>query len=118
MRYLFASILIVLSLMACGCGPSSTPLETNARKFRAGISQKEVSVLFERFHSGETNEYHDPIESFCGVLGTSGRVVFKTGVERGTSIGYWPEGYFSAFELCVVYFDTNGIIVGYNYYRE
>ena len=82
------------------------------------MSQQEVAALFESFHSSETNEFHEPIESHCGLMGTSGRVVFKTGVERGTHIGYWPSGFFSAFEICAVYFDTNGIIVGYNYYRE
>jgi hypothetical protein len=116
MRWLFFSILSVALLVACGCGPSSTPLETSAHKLRAGMSQQEVATFFEQFHSGETNEYHDPIESFSGLLGTSGRVVFRTGVERGTSIGYWPRGF--GYEICMVYFDTNGVIVGYNYYRE
>jgi hypothetical protein len=114
MRYLFSIVLGVMLLIACGCGRS---LKGTADKLRAGMSQKEVAALFASFNYGKTNEYHDPIESSSGLLGTSGRVVFKTGVEHGTSIGYSPNGFVS-FEICMVYFDTNGIIVGYNYHRE
>jgi hypothetical protein len=74
-----------------------------------------VEQLFSRFRSGAVLDYQTNVEADLSRSGDW--ALFQTNVSRGYSVGYTPDGFFSAYELCVVYFDTNDLLVAYSYSR-
>jgi hypothetical protein len=106
---------ISLLLFSSSCGAS---LDTTARNLRAGMNRVDVDSLFNNFHSTPQDEFHERIleRSDQGPMGKPlQRVVFEDNVDRGTAVGYSPS--WGEFEVCMVFFDTNRIIAGYEYYR-
>jgi hypothetical protein len=98
-------------LMVCGCS-SKTDLERAADKLASGLHKTNVTSLFKGFSAGTGR--------FDGPLGGSSLKLFQTNVTNGTDVRFAPQnfGVFSQLEVCYVYFDTNDIIVGYQYMRE
>ena len=98
-----------------------TSLSHTAEKLHAGMNRSDVDSIMRNFiQTGTDKEFHERLGDMAhdGLWGRpqhSG--IFNTNVDRGTEVGYWPSGAFSAFELCDVYFDTNSIIVGWEYYH-
>jgi hypothetical protein len=110
-------LLLALVLAAAGCGPApTTPLQDAARKLKAGMKRADVEQLFSRFRSGGAAGFETRVEDNLSRSGD--RALFQTNISRGYRVGYWPTGFFSAYELCDVYFDTNDLIVAYSYLRD
>ena len=81
-------------------------LERTCGRIVAGMNKAAVSRLFERFPSSGEQELSRPFPAM--------QVVFQTNVNYGTVIWY-DSAYPFVFEACWVYFDRNGIVVGYSY---
>ena len=115
---LYFVCLILLASLLSGCTPS---LSKTAEKLHAGMNRSDVDLVMKDFlQTGTEKEFHERLgdKAHDGLLGkpqNSG--IFNTNIDRGTEVGYWPSGFFSSYELCDVYFETNGIIVGWEYYH-
>ena len=112
----FATALL-LGFAGCG-GSHETALGKTARQLHTGMTRQGVDSLLSDFNPSEGTGFEgwrvgkpkpgDPM------------VYFQTNVDRGTRVSYWPRslGVFDSFECCYVYFDTNGVIVAYEYSRD
>ena len=82
------------------------------------MNQAEVRLVFNGFRSSGQEEFHDrSLESTnVGLMGRPARVVYRANIDQGVRVGYWPS-WPSGYEVCDVYFDTNGIIAGYECYH-
>lgn len=105
MRILLCWTLLLLTVSACG-PLYKTQLERTAGQLKAGMTKAEVGVLFKNFKSAEYNG---------GDL--AGTILFQPEGKAERRVNYSPKnpGQFDRAEDCTVYFDKNGIIIGYNY---
>jgi hypothetical protein len=109
------SLMLTVLLTVTSCAPSSkTPLQRNAEQLAAGMNRADVDRLFHQFASGQARSFQEGVD----LSGDAVRVYFATNVTRGYGVGYWPKGFFSAYEICHVYFDTNDVLVAYGYSRD
>jgi hypothetical protein len=111
--------LAILLGVSAGCGPTATTaIERTASLLRSGITRSNVDLLFSKFDAGKEVEFDHRVEDYAVVR--EAPVLFQTNVARGMKVTYWPKefGVFAVMEKCDVYFDTNGVIVGYWYSRE
>ena len=107
---------LAILAMTCCSPPAQTPLEKTSSRLKQGMIQKEVDSLFYRFAPSRKD-----FKAVVGPLGAADRSVFyRTNAQRGTVVTYWPKsmGVFDSFECCRVHFDTNGVILGYQYSKD
>jgi hypothetical protein len=99
----------VVALTGCD---RPTSLERTASRLRPGMSKTSIAELFTEFD-------RSPGASFEQGLGLL-TAAFQTNVETGTLVSYSPKtkGFFEPGEVCSVYFDTNDVIIGFNYLRD
>ena len=117
MRHLIWYLLSVYLLLAGGCGRAQkTPLQATAGKLKPDMSHSEVDQLFSDFRGGGSDEYHTNVQALLHYSGDE--VLFRTNINRGCKVGYYPGGFFSAWEICTVFFDDSDKVVGYSYIRE
>jgi hypothetical protein len=113
MRLLRFYLGIFCAAVWVGCGP---PLQGSLEKVLAGLKggmkRQDVQQLF-----GGIPAHESVFDSPGGfAAGPSRLVLFQTNVTRGTE---WT--YVSAeplLESCRIFFDTNGVIVGYQYSHD
>lgn len=76
------------------------------------MTRKDVDRMFADFDARE-DKTHEPV-----LIPKSARI-FETNAGPVMEVSYWPwserQGFFSRFEYCSVYFDTNQMIVGCDY---
>src|SRR6185437_9139345 len=106
MRQFIFSIFVIALTLLNGCD-RPTSLERTSVKLKPGMSTAEVTNLFVNFDHSQGTDFDQ------GLVNSA--ITFQTNVSQGTVITYCPQsiGFFEPFELCSVYFDTNGTIAGF-----
>jgi hypothetical protein len=102
-------LVLPVIMFACGCGKHLTKLEQTALQLKPGMNKSEVKQLFTGFDSWETNEVF-------GVRLALMTKSFSTNNMSSSLVTYTPKGFFSPFEYCAIYFDTNDVTICYDYH--
>ena len=105
---------VILVVLCSGCRHYETPLEKVSDSLHGGMTETNVDGLFKGF------EIKEP-QVFSGQLTGRRLTLFQTNVTYGKMVHYEPKmtgSLFEPVETCIVYFDTNGVIVGYEYLRD
>jgi len=104
-------LVLLMLLLICGCGKPHTKLEQTTLRLKSGMNKPEVKQLFVGFGLSETNQVLK-IE-----LAKNTRS-FGTNNMSHSSIVFTPKGFFSHYEYCSIHFDSNDVIICYDYYSE
>ena len=101
-----ATIGVMSLLLLVGCVPR-TALEEASRKLRPEMSRAQVDRLFSGFR----------VTEYTNMLQMQYAQVFKTNAQPAIRVMYDPEEIklLQRVENCEVYFDTNGILIGFRY---
>lgn len=102
--------LAALLLVMAGCNVRPTPLERTTFQLSSGMKKSEVKRLFASFEvTQETNQVLE-IAWFTKF--------YKSNNLSASSITYAPRssGLFHLWEGCIIYFDTNEVIVAHLYH--
>ena len=102
----FFMMMILLGVVT-SCSPRQYRMKETADRLAAGMTKAQVAELFQNFESQEVKDNQIGMEI----------VRFQPNVEPATVVTYMPKenGVYRYFEVCVVFFDTNNVIVGYKY---
>ena len=105
MRYLL--MMMLLLGLATSCSPRQYRMKETADRLAAGMTKAQVAGLFKNFEGTEVADKQIGMEI----------VRFQPNVESATEVIYMPKenGEYRYFEVCVVFFDANNVIVGYKY---
>ncbi|NLE68042.1 MAG: hypothetical protein GX608_11520 [Lentisphaerae bacterium] len=102
---LVATLMVVLAFLGC-----RGPLRRDAERLRPGMTMGDVAGIFSE-HAVSSSGTGD-VASFQFAT-----TLFQTNTPCAFWITYAPKksGFFSIFEVCDVFFDTNKNIIGYKY---
>ena len=111
MKTRFLWIGLVLMVGGTACRPSYS-MEKIASQITPGMTKPEVASLF-------TN--CDYVESGERDFLYNGTIIFKTNIQHGFLVSYhqkYSSALLAHYEQCMIYYDTNKVIIGYKYSRE
>lgn len=116
----FRSAAFLMTLASCvifvvGC--SRTALERTTKEIKQGMTQEQISKLFKDFNASAMSDYNGALHNYSSFDSNDKMVAFKTNAFVGFQVSYGPSRreFFSSFEICTIYYDTNKIVIGYHY---
>ncbi len=107
--------MVAFGTMVLACARRETPLEHAAHSLHAGLTKTNVDLIFEHF------ETQNELSVSWGQLDVGEVKLFQRGVDHGVRASYQPRvsgSLVQPVEMCIVYFDTNWVIVGYKYMQD